>query len=360
MHPFARLITLSALVACGDKPDAADSGTGGTAATGGGGGGTGGTGSCAQQLIADGLGAPLFTISATSTDDIWVAGAKDTSGPQLHHLSNGAWGRVDAAGISDDLWWLWDDGIGTLWAGAEHGTIVHIDKATGTLTPEVIADPAYIFFGIWGSGPSDIWAVAGDPAVDLPGAIYHFDGSAWTLAATASATASGIERGAFKVWGRAANDVYVVGTGALSMHWDGATWTDQVSPLYEGVTLFTVTGDASGTMAVGGQGNAAAQSWNASGGIDDVTPPPTALAPGFIGVFDHPSHDPVASASTGALWRYTAGTWAADTCTPASAHGLHAVWVDDDGGIWAVGGDLTNLDDGVMIYSGDLTVPTFP
>jgi hypothetical protein len=100
--------------------------------------------------------------------------------------------------------------------------------------------------------------------------------------------------------------------------------------------------------------------WAGYGVISDITPPPTALAPGFIGVYDHPDHDPVATAATGAIWRYSGGSWEPDACAPATSYGLHAAWVDDDGGIWAAGGDLNSLNYGVMVYSGDRDVPQFP
>lgn len=357
------------LAACGDKSpgdSTTDPGTGGIGAVGGTGntggtGLTGGTDGCSYQLVADGLPATLFTISATSTRDVYTAGARDAYGPLFYHFDGTGWTRIDTSSLDFDLWWLFNDGAGTMWAGGEHGRIARYDLGNGTWTSEEVGNPAYIFFGIWGSSPTNIWATAGDASLDLPGVIYHFDGTSWAVAATTSPTALGTPRGAFKVWGRGATDVYVVGTGALSMHYDGTTWTDQDSPLFDGLTLFTVAGDANETIAVGGQGNAAAQTWSVDAStLADITPPPVDIVPGFVGVYDHPLYDAAASSASGSVWRYSGGAWGVDPCTPVTSRGLHAVWVDDDNGVWSVGGDLTTLDYGVMVYSGELTVPPIP
>ena len=51
-----------------------------------------------------------------------------------------------------------------------------------------------------------------------------------TSAAEWSAMDSGVQRDFFSVWGSAANDVYVVGTLGIKLHYDGnsaGTWVDQ-------------------------------------------------------------------------------------------------------------------------------------
>lgn len=54
---------------------------------------------------------------------------------------------------------------------------------------------------IWGSGLNDVWLVGGDNE----GAIYHFNGAAW------SSAESHLAQGLTGVWGSASGDVWVVG-----------------------------------------------------------------------------------------------------------------------------------------------------
>ena len=64
--------------------------------------------------------------------------------------------------------------------------------------------------GLWGSGPSDIWAVG------WSGTILHWNGTAWTSVSSPPAAFS-------SVWGSGPNDVWAVGN--LLVHWNGTAWT---------------------------------------------------------------------------------------------------------------------------------------
>ncbi len=308
-------------------------------------------------LIADGLPATLVTVWGSSATDVWVGGAQDASGPLVYHYDGATWTRLDTTGLTWDVWWLWGDGAGTLFMAGSKGNVARVDIASSTITVDAVGDPAYTMFGTWGTSASDAWAVGGDILGDQPGGIFHWDGSAWSLSAEASPRTDGTQRDAFKVWGRSASDVFVVGTSALTMHWDGSAWTDIVSPLDPSITLFTMSGDADGTLAVGGQGNGLAQTVTADSATA-ASPDIEQLAAGFLGVYDREGMDPIVSTTNGVFWWYRSdGVWEKDTRTPITSRGLHAVWVDPDGGVWSVGGDLAVLTYGVIVYAGNDTVP---
>jgi hypothetical protein len=309
-------------------------------------------------LVGDALPAALVSIWGTSASDVWTVGARDASGPLVYHWDGSAWTRLDMAGEVWDAWWVWGDGQGTVFISGSGAHMAKVDTASMAVTTSVIGDPAYTLFGTWGSGQSDVWSVGGDIAGPLPGGIFHYDGSSWTLNATATNDSTDGPRDAFKVWGRSANDVFVVGTRSLTQHWDGATWTDIDSPVDESVTLFTASGDSAGALAVGGQGNGQAQTMTATTATL-AAPTPDLLAPGFLGVYDDDTTDPLVTGNNGTLWWYRSGTWERDARQPVTTRGLHAGWVDPDGGVWAVGGDLVNLDYGVIVYGGE-AVPSSP
>ena len=67
--------------------------------------------------------------------------------------------------------------------------------------------------GIWGSSPSDIFAVG------TGGAILHYDGSAWASMASPTAVILG------GVWGSSETDVFATGDEGTLLHYDGVGWT---------------------------------------------------------------------------------------------------------------------------------------
>jgi hypothetical protein len=93
--------------------------------------------------------------------------------------------------------------------------IAHWNGSTWSVSTNV-ANKA--LFGLWGSGPNDIWAVGSE------GAIIHWNGSAW------SSSASGTTGQLFDVWGSGPSDVWVVGREGILLHWDGSAWSPRSIP----------------------------------------------------------------------------------------------------------------------------------
>jgi hypothetical protein len=66
--------------------------------------------------------------------------------------------------------------------------------------------------GIWMRSPSDGWAILG-------GSVAHWDGRAWSMAAT-----SPLGTAFHAISGTASDDVWAVGALGVVMHWDGKAW----------------------------------------------------------------------------------------------------------------------------------------
>ncbi|MEQ1568872.1 MAG: hypothetical protein ABMA64_24755 [Myxococcota bacterium] len=99
--------------------------------------------------------------------------------------------------------------------------------------------------GVWGSGPSDVWMVGGQPDA---GEIFHFDGSTWS-----PVTAPDVDLLVW-VYGFAADDAYAVGVHGAMAHWDGAEWSKLDPPTTE--DLWGVWGAAPNDLwIVGGDPN---------------------------------------------------------------------------------------------------------
>ena len=302
-------------------------------------------------VLAEGADLPsaaLLSVWGTSGDDVWMVGADDGSGPLLVHYDGTAWARVDT-GTSGDLWWVWGDGAGTLFLSGANGRVVEHDIDGGTFTEHQAADPNLTLFGLWGTSATDIWTVGGDVSNNRNGSMVHYDGTDWTEVAQPEGD---VNRSAFKVWGRATDDVYVVGTGSLITHWDGTAFTEvSPSPVYASTTLTTVAGDDAQVIAVGGFGNAVVARTDGTGWADD-SPPPTAIAPGFTGI--HLRDDKVIACGTrGSVWERTDGGWTEAFPAPTT-YDLHGCWIDPDGHVWAVGGDLISLTAGSILTDADV------
>ncbi len=210
---------------------------------------------------------------------------------------------------------------------------------------------------MWGSSATDLYAVGGDINANLDGVVVHYDGTAWTEVATAPANDAGTKRQAFKIWGSGPSDVWVVGTGALIMHYDGADWVvDDAPPVYGSTPLTTVHGSGPGAVyAVGGFSNAATIQFDGTA-WGDTSPPPQAVAPFFNGVFATADRGVVACGGNGSLWWHDGTEWTLDDRSQATTRDFHACWIDEGGEVWAVGGDLTSLDEGAAITS-NATIP---
>ena len=164
----------------------------------------------------------------------------------------------------------------------------------------------------------------------------------------------------FKVWGSAANDVFVVGEAGLILHYDGQAWAEQTSPVHG--TLLTVTGRGSNDVyAVGGPPTSFihydGSSWTS------VTGP--ALASGLSGISPGPKELFVVGLA-GVKWRQaSSGKWTDDSNTAPSAD-LHEVWAASDDSAIAVGGDylttgtLGTPRSGTVAYYGSSAPPKIP
>ena len=294
---------------------------------------------------------------------LYVVGAEDASGPQflvLHPAAEG-WVRVPVA-ESGDLWWVTVVPGDGAWASGSGGRVVRYDPATGELadrSPGVNA----LLFGIWGSGPSDVWTVGGDPDGAGPRpALLHWDGGGWTPAAVPAEAAGHM---LYKVWGTAANDVWAVGDAGLILHFDGTSWFSV--PSGSGSDLLTVSGP-SPLVAVGGNSSAVVLERSGDGAWTSV--PVTGVSSGnggqggaaavrtLVGVFVPASGAPLAVGYAGSVVRRGPAGWTGIAGLPSAVRDLHSVWIDGAGNAVMVGGRLSSLKEGIMVTYGRASLPS--
>jgi hypothetical protein len=298
------------------------------------------------QVVFEDLGSALLSVWGTSKDDVWAVGGDpgDGKGPLVLHYDGAAWTR-HATGTTGDLWWVHGFAGGPVFFGGDGGTILKYEA--GSFESQTTPGASTVF-GLWGSSPSDVWAVGGNGTDG--GFAWRYDGSAWAdagLPADAPAKTS-----LFKIWGRNADDVWMVGSNGIALHWDGSAFSYGDTGTTR--TLFTVHANAERFIAVGGFGDGVILE-NDGNGWQDVTPlDGTAKVRRVVGVCAT-AEATFAAGDYASILRREADGWAmVDTRLELGAD-FHAVWLDPSGGVWAVGGQTSALPlaDGALVHSGE-------
>jgi hypothetical protein len=187
--------------------------------------------------------------------------------------------------------------------------------------------------------------------------VWRFDGTTWRVDTTlASVRPAGIPT-LYKVWGRSESDLYVCGRLGLVFHFDGTQWTrvnvDTGVAVPQDLPLFTVHGNATQVAATGGFINGVIYELLGTTFENRAT----LGMPQMNGVFLRPDGTGVAVGVGGAVAFRSADGWQLQQPGINTVLDLHGAWVDPDGGVWAVGGDLTtNLDQGMVVYGGTAAV----
>ena len=294
----------------------------------------------------------LLSIGGTSPTDVWAAGADGGQGGVLLHFDGTSWTRVPT-GQNYDLWWVHALAADRIIVGGAGGTVLFWDGATFTrqVVPGRAADTV---FGVWAASADDVWAVGG--RAGRYGFLWHFDGTSWTSVSLPDDTrlnAAGELPALFKVWGRASNDVYAVGSDGYMLHYDGAAWS--IIPTETTETLFTVHGNGDEVLAVGAQGSVL----DAAG--HKVGPEGTPL---LQGVHVTAAGEAWLTGANGAVYRRAkGGTFEKQSLgLEVRPESLHAVWADPTGDVWTVGGGVLSpaLDQGALFHLGvsEVTLPT--
>lgn len=306
------------------------------------------------RVVFDGLPPALLAAAGTSSNNVFIVGADpgDGLGPYVLHYNGQCWKRLKT-GVLGALWWISFKPIGNaFYMVGESGLILRYDLATGQFERQITPGNQQLF-GVWGETPDSVWAVGGDLANESTGGlIWHYDGDTWR-----SVDLTGILPGGspilFKIWGRSENDIYAVGQGGTILHYDGQNWARLASPTNR--ALFTVHGNDELVVATGGF-NSGVIVENAGAGFVDRTP---AGVEQVNGVYVPEIGNAVGVGVHGSMALRDANGWSAAETDLDRRRDFHAVWIDPQGGVWAVGGDLSvDLGHGMLVYGGTGSIPT--
>ena len=298
------------------------------------------------QLVHHGLPGALLSVWGTSAADVWAVGgdARDGQGPLVIHFDGATWTRVATGETQGNLWWVFGFADGPIYMGGEGGVILrHQDGAfTRMSTPSL--DTVY---GIWGASPDDVWAVGG--ASDSNGGFaWRLSGDTWTPEPSLPAEIT-TSAAIWKLFGTATNDAWLVGSNGVALHWDGKQLTPRTTGV--GSSLFTVHERDGLYTAVGGLATGIIVEYDGAA-WQPVTPEPPPM--GLSGVTLGADGFGVAVGSYGGVYTRSDAGWAPAELGFTLAGNLHGSWIDEDGGVWAVGGQTFSppYTDGTLIHRG--------
>lgn len=307
----------------------------------------GGTDPPPWRIVHENLPQGLLSVWGTAEDDVWTVGSDAGDGPLVLHFDGEGWDRLET-GARGDLWWVFGFAGGPIYLGGADGLILRYQDGA---FEEMTTPGTGTVFGIWGGSPGDVWAVGGAPGGASGGFVWRLEGDAWVEASGVPAEI-GESAAIWKVSGRSADDVWMVGTRGAALHWDGEALTRDDLPT--GESLFTLHANAERFAAVGGFGTGQIFENDGSGWVrvDDEPIDP------MVGV--HLTADlGVAVGQNGAVAERTDDGWEPAFVDLAFHETLHAVWIDPSGGVWAVGGQVQvfPLQRGALLYKGPREVP---
>jgi hypothetical protein len=190
-----------------------------------------------------------------------------------------------------------------------------------------------------------MWAVGG--SFDTKGFAWRLQNDAWTAEPSLPAAVVGTAA-VWKVFGRSASDVWLVGSKGVSFHWTGSALEQQPTGFAD--SLFTTHANAARFAAVGGQvagvilendGTAWKNVFQATYGLTGV-----ALGKG---------DDGYAVGAYGSVYSRDATGWHEEDTKLSIQLDLHCTWIDPSGGVWAVGGrtGAFPLIQGLMLHKGE-------
>ncbi len=299
-----------------------------------------------QQVHADLPGA-LLSVWGSGRNDVWAVGAdaRDGTGPLVLHFDGSTWTRPTTGLTAGDLWWVFGFEGGPVYMGGDGGVIVRLVGDTF----EVMDTPGIgTVYGLWGATPETMWAVGGESDAS-GGFAWRLQGGAWmpepSLAADVSSSAA-----IWKAFGTADDDVWLVGSNGVALHWDGTALVPGDTGV--GSSLFTVHALGGLYAAVGGLATGIIVESTDGTTWRNVTPEPPPM--GLAGVTLGADGSGVAVGFEGSMYTRSAAGWTVEDSGLPVRQNLHGSWIDDEGGLWVVGGQtLTSpLTEGVMLHRG--------
>lgn len=290
------------------------------------------------ETVHQGLDGAILSIWGSDTGEVWLSGAdRAGKGPTLmRRPAGGDWETLEPGGTGI-LWWVFSRKADEFWTVGDQGRVTRLDMASGKFVNLPSPTTATIY-GIWGAPEGPMWAVGGFVVPkDGEGVLLKIEGDVVTQVTDLP---EGIDPKAafFKVWGSAADDVWVIGEKGTVLHYDGKSWSFKTLP--NKPRLVTLHGGSKDDMVVVG-GIIQASIYEKLEGGPWIDNSPEGV-PSLSGVFVRPDGKAAAAGDGAMVVERRKGAWV-ELPLPDVDSTWHATWIDKQGGIWVGGGNLGTL-----------------
>lgn len=240
--------------------------------------------------------------------------------PQICHSSKLCWENPIPQGNYINA--VWAASSTSVWAVGARGLILHWD---GSAWQRVDSNATYDLTGIWGLNDNDFYITNTKPSSQM---MIHM------INQVPHEVNVGVGY-AKDVWGRAPNDIWVVGHNAGIAHWDGSSWQNLSQTQHTSESLLKVEGvgdqvwfsAANGTLLRYANGNFTKISTKTTATIYDI--------------WGESAQDIWMAASGGAILHWDGS--AITSSYPGTTNNLRAIWGDSPNSIWVAGDYGTRL-----------------
>jgi len=177
----------------------------------------------------------LYDVAAVAPNDVWAVGSSSSNGHDyfnlVEHWDGTSWSVVPSeSGAYDTLTGIADAGPNDIWAvgwtltGAE---ILHWNGQAWTFSPTGSIGNYANFYGVAAIASNNVWAFGAGSGLSLTD---HWNGSVWQLTRNSRTAPRG--NSLYSGCALASNDVWAVGQSrdlegawhTLAMHYDGVSW----------------------------------------------------------------------------------------------------------------------------------------
>lgn len=282
---------------------------------------------------------PLYDVWGPAKNNYYAVGRSGN----IAHFDGSGWQAINQ-GLTKDIRDLWFSPSGAIAVGAE-GAIL---RQSGTQWIASTIDPGYDLSGVWEDGGLTVAVGRFSPnGRDWRQAILTNTGGGWT-----DVGPIGSAYQLFDVWGSSPTDIYAVGWGGEVVRFNGASWSEVVPDGGEMAALRSISGTSpTNVIAVGRtndlrglvvryDGNGWSV-WEHNGSEE------------LYGVWVESPTSAFAVGSLGKILRLNGNTWSLMT-TPTS-EALFSVWGTSSNNVYAAGWEGT-----LLHFDGSTWTPCLP
>ncbi|MCA9550648.1 MAG: hypothetical protein KC933_11480 [Myxococcales bacterium] len=278
----------------------------------------------------------LLNVWGPAGDDLYAAGGAPEAGVVMHY-DGAAWTKLDLGLEVPLLNWSYGFGPDDITVVGNGGTILHYDGSSWSVQTTTTTEDLW---GVWGSDPSNLWAVGGRGRAAGQDTILHYDGATWTKIRTPELSRPNVFA-FFKVWGTSKDNVYVVGQRGAVLHYDGSTWTEELVGTSEDlISLWGTSPDQ--IIIVGGRNNGQVVRWDGA----EWTRKSLAPLPGLNGVWMRDATTAHVVGVGATIATVDVATLTYTDASPLDADptlDFHAIFGDSQGKLTTVGGSLNQV-----------------